>query len=154
MDRAHRRQHRPRHRGAALHLPPRGPSPLSAAFLAACRSGGLPQLPELNVPEHSGCSLTPLNQRRSRRWSAADGYLKRAARWADLDILTGARVALTRAWSTTRSRPRLRDRWGGRHPARHDPPMTEAQPHSAADAAPAPLRRRTPCGVRAVTAVE
>ncbi|CAD5922477.1 GMC family oxidoreductase [Streptomyces cyaneofuscatus] len=73
--------------------PPRDPSPLSAAFLAACRSDGLPQLPELNVPDHSGCSLTPLNQRRGRRWSAADGYLKRAARRPNLDILTSARVS-------------------------------------------------------------
>ncbi|MFI5721823.1 GMC family oxidoreductase [Streptomyces cyaneofuscatus] len=73
--------------------PPRDPSPLSAAFLAACRSDGLPQLPELNVPDHSGCSLTPLNQRRGRRWSAADGYLKRAACRPNLDILTGARVS-------------------------------------------------------------
>ncbi|MGA5468149.1 GMC family oxidoreductase [Streptomyces arboris] len=73
--------------------PPRDPSPLSAAFLAACRSDGLPQLPELNVPDPSGCSLTPLNQRRGRRWSAADGYLKRAARRPNLGILTGARVS-------------------------------------------------------------
>ncbi|MFJ1589409.1 GMC family oxidoreductase [Kitasatospora albolonga] len=73
--------------------PPRDPSPLSAAFLAACRADGLPDLPELNVPDHSGCSLTPLNQRRGRRWSAADGYLKPAGRRANLDILTGTRVS-------------------------------------------------------------
>ncbi|MFJ9048638.1 GMC family oxidoreductase [Streptomyces bacillaris] len=80
------------HDGPLFISPPRDPSPLSAAFLVACRSDGLPVLPELNVPDHSGCSLTPLNQRRGRRWSAADGYLKRAARRPNLDVLTGARV--------------------------------------------------------------
>ncbi|MCX5202925.1 GMC family oxidoreductase N-terminal domain-containing protein [Streptomyces sp. NBC_00237] len=72
--------------------PPRDPSPLTAAFLDACREEGLRELPELNGPDHSGFAVTPLNQRRGSRWSAADGYLRPARRRPNLDVLTGARV--------------------------------------------------------------
>ncbi|MEU5432723.1 GMC family oxidoreductase N-terminal domain-containing protein [Streptomyces sp. NPDC020719] len=72
--------------------PPRDPNPVTSAFLAACRDAGIAELPELNAPDHSGCARTPVNQRKGRRWSAADGYLKPAARRPNLDILTEARV--------------------------------------------------------------
>ncbi|MFJ4500166.1 GMC family oxidoreductase [Streptomyces sp. NPDC088864] len=76
-----------------LHIgPPRSPSPLTADFVAACREDGLPFLDELNAPDHSGVAMTPVNQRRGRRWSAADGYLRPAARRANLDIRTHTRV--------------------------------------------------------------
>lgn len=76
-----------------LHIsPPRDPNPTTAAFLDACRSQGLRELDELNEADHSGFAITPLNQHRGRRWSAADGYLKPAARRPNLDIYTGARV--------------------------------------------------------------
>lgn len=72
--------------------PPRAPSPLTGDFVTACLDDGLTLRDELNAPDHSGVAYTPVNQRRGRRWSAADGYLKPAARRANLDILTGARV--------------------------------------------------------------
>lgn len=72
--------------------PPRDPNPTTAAFLSACRSSGLPELSHLSAPDHSGCAITPLSQRRGRRWSAADGYLKPAARRPNLDVLTDVRV--------------------------------------------------------------
>ncbi|WP_353945916.1 GMC family oxidoreductase N-terminal domain-containing protein [Streptomyces sp. HUAS MG91] len=76
-----------------LHIsPPRSPSPTTSAFLDACRAQGLSDLGELNQPDHSGFAMTPVNQYRGRRWSAADGYLKPAARRPNLDIYTGARV--------------------------------------------------------------
>ncbi|MET8469289.1 GMC family oxidoreductase N-terminal domain-containing protein [Streptomyces sp. NPDC006422] len=76
-----------------LHIsPPRHPNPTTAAFLDACRAQGLTELDELNGPDHSGFAVTPLNQYKGRRWSAADGYLKPAARRPNLDIYTGARV--------------------------------------------------------------
>ncbi|MFI7007844.1 GMC family oxidoreductase [Streptomyces sp. NPDC050145] len=76
-----------------LHIsPPRDPNPTTAAFLDACRAQGLKELGELNEPDHSGFALTPLNQYKGRRWSAADGYLKPAARRPNLDIHTDARV--------------------------------------------------------------
>ncbi|MFE9533617.1 GMC family oxidoreductase [Streptomyces sp. NPDC006691] len=73
--------------------PQRDPNPTTAAFLGACRAAGLPELPELNAPDHSGCASTPVNQYRGRRWSAADGYLAPAARRPNLDVLTGVRVS-------------------------------------------------------------
>ncbi|MGW6054625.1 GMC family oxidoreductase [Streptomyces sp. NPDC055189] len=72
--------------------PPRAANPSTAAFLDACREAGLRELTELNGPDHSGFALTPVNQRRGRRWSAADGYLKPARRRRNLHILTEARV--------------------------------------------------------------
>ncbi|MFI6638255.1 GMC family oxidoreductase [Streptomyces sp. NPDC050504] len=73
--------------------PPRSPHRVTAAFVRACRESGLPWLPELNVPEPQGCALTPVNQRRGRRWSAADAYLKPLKRRPNLDVLTGVRVS-------------------------------------------------------------
>ncbi|MBO1330818.1 GMC family oxidoreductase N-terminal domain-containing protein [Streptomyces sp. VRA16 Mangrove soil] len=76
-----------------LHISPqRAPSTATAAFLDACRAQGLRDLGELNQPDHSGFAMTPVNQYRGRRWSAADGYLKPAARRPNLDIYTDARV--------------------------------------------------------------
>ncbi|MFE6887914.1 GMC family oxidoreductase [Streptomyces sp. NPDC057694] len=76
-----------------LHISPqRSPNPTTAAFLNACRSQGLRELGELNEPDHAGFGMTPVNQYRGRRWSAADGYLKPAARRPNLDIYTDARV--------------------------------------------------------------
>ncbi|MWA14926.1 choline dehydrogenase [Streptomyces sp. BA2] len=72
--------------------PPRALNPTTGAFLDACREAGLRELTELNEPDHSGFALTPVNQRRGRRWSAADGYLKPARRRRNLDVLTDARV--------------------------------------------------------------
>lgn len=42
--------------------PPRDPSRLTAAFLDACSLAGLPFLPELNAPDHSGSALTPVTR--------------------------------------------------------------------------------------------
>ncbi|POX42592.1 choline dehydrogenase [Streptomyces sp. Ru73] len=72
--------------------PARDLHPLSAAFLDACAESGLPRLPELNEPDHSGCAATPLSQRRGRRWSTADGYLRPALRRANLTVVTDAEV--------------------------------------------------------------
>ncbi|MFC8124337.1 GMC family oxidoreductase [Streptomyces sp. NPDC057302] len=72
--------------------PPRSLNPTTTAFLDACREAGLRELTELNGPDHSGFAPTPLNQRRGRRWSVADGYLKPARRRRNLHVLTEARV--------------------------------------------------------------
>ncbi|GAA2963710.1 GMC family oxidoreductase N-terminal domain-containing protein [Streptomyces enissocaesilis] len=79
-------------RGPLFVSPPRDPNPTTAAFLEACRGAGLTELPELNVPDPSGFSPTPVNQRAGRRWSTADGYLRPAARRRNLDVVTDFRV--------------------------------------------------------------
>jgi choline dehydrogenase len=65
-------------------------NPATTAFLAACAEIGLPRLGELNEPDNSGFSPTPVTQRRGRRWSAADAYLRPVARRPNLTVLTHA----------------------------------------------------------------
>ena len=64
--------------------------PGTAAFLRACAELGLTRLAELNGPDHTGYAPTPVTQRRGRRWSAADGYLRPAMRRPNLTVLTHA----------------------------------------------------------------
>jgi choline dehydrogenase len=62
-------------------LPPvdlRDPSPLSRAFVAAAADAGVE------------ATLTRVWQRRGRRWSAADGYLRPALKRRNLELVTGA----------------------------------------------------------------
>lgn len=68
----------------------RDPNPLRAAFFEACAQDGFARLDELNVPGIDGYAPTPVNQRKGRRWSAADGYLRPAAKRANLTLLVGA----------------------------------------------------------------
>jgi choline dehydrogenase len=70
----------------------RSPNPATTAFLAACAEVGLRRLGELNEPDNSGYSPTPVTQLRGRRWSAADAYLRPAGRRANLTVLTRAHV--------------------------------------------------------------
>jgi choline dehydrogenase-like flavoprotein len=70
----------------------RDPNPTTKAFLAACGSAGLPALDELNGAAGDGFAQTPVTQRRGRRWSAADAYLRPAAGRPNLTVHTGAHV--------------------------------------------------------------
>ncbi|MFI5908736.1 GMC family oxidoreductase [Dactylosporangium sp. NPDC051541] len=70
----------------------RSPSPITAAFLAACAEAGIRATSDLNGPDNSGCSPTPVTQRRGVRHSAADAYLRPALRRANLTVVTGATV--------------------------------------------------------------
>ena len=70
----------------------RDPSPLTEAFLAAAGESGLPRAADLNAPEPEGVALSPVNQRRGRRWSVADGYLRPARSRSNLTVLTNARA--------------------------------------------------------------
>ncbi|GAA4246397.1 GMC family oxidoreductase [Dactylosporangium darangshiense] len=70
----------------------RSPSPITAAFLAACREAGIPDQPDLNGADNTGCSPTPVTQHRGSRRSAADAYLRPALRRPNLTVVTGATV--------------------------------------------------------------
>jgi choline dehydrogenase len=67
-------------------------NPLTAAFLKACAESGLRRLPELNTADNAGFGPTVVTQRRGRRWSVVDGYLRPARRHAGLRLVTGALV--------------------------------------------------------------
>ena len=70
----------------------RDPNPTTVAFLAACAELGMRRLGELNGPDNTGFSPTPVTQRRGLRHSAADAYLHPVRRRPNLTVLTGAHV--------------------------------------------------------------
>lgn len=70
----------------------RSPNPVTAVFLRACEEIGITRLDELNGPSNEGCSPTPVTQRRGRRCSSADAYLRPAARRPNLTVLTSSHV--------------------------------------------------------------
>lgn len=70
----------------------RDPNPLREPFFAACAEAGFTRLDELNVPGIDGYAPTPVTQRRGRRWSAADGYLRPALKRPNLTLVTGGLV--------------------------------------------------------------
>ena len=81
-----------RHVGSAVRLRAARPEPDHVAFLAACAELGMRRLGELNEPDNTGFSLTPVTQRRGLRHSAADAYLRPVRRRPNLTVLTGAHV--------------------------------------------------------------
>jgi choline dehydrogenase len=67
---------------------PNGPHPLALAMLAGAPQIGIPVVEDYNGPSNEGATLTNLNMRDGRRWSTVDGYLKPAADWPNLTVLT------------------------------------------------------------------
>ncbi len=70
----------------------RDPNPLTAAFLGACAESGMTRLHELNEPDNTGYSPTPVTMHRGRRFSAADAYLHPARRRSNLTVIPDALV--------------------------------------------------------------
>ena len=70
----------------------RDPNRTTAAFLTACAEVGWHRHGELNEPDNTGYSPTPVTQRRGLRHSAADAYLRPARRRRNLTVLTEAHV--------------------------------------------------------------
>lgn len=71
----------------------RDPNITTRAFLRTCEAAGLTRLAELNGPDNEGYSIVPVSQRRGRRWSTADAYLRPARRRRNLRVLTNAHVS-------------------------------------------------------------
>jgi choline dehydrogenase-like flavoprotein len=71
----------------------RDPRPINADLIEACRAAGIPEAQDYNSPEQDGVSMAQTFQKRGRRWSCADAYLKPAMRTRDnLEVVTGAQV--------------------------------------------------------------
>jgi choline dehydrogenase-like flavoprotein len=71
-------------------------NPLSEAFIAAGEQAGFPRNPDYNGAEQDGFGYYQVNQRRGRRWSASEAYLRPAMGRANLAVRTDAHVmALT-----------------------------------------------------------
>ena len=70
----------------------RSPRPLTGRFLAACEEAGILRIDDYNGHEQDGAALVQVTQRRGRRWSTADAYLRPALKRPNLDLVTGAQV--------------------------------------------------------------
>ena len=70
----------------------RDPNPLTHAFVEAAQQAGIAPSPALAPTALEGVRLTPVTQRRGRRNSAVDAYLKPAERRPNLTIRTDAHV--------------------------------------------------------------
>src|SRR6516165_5708087 len=70
----------------------RDPNPLTHAFIDAAVQAGIPRSRTLGPTDLEGVRLTPVTQRRGRRWSAADAYLLPALRRPNLTVITDAQV--------------------------------------------------------------
>ena len=94
------------------------PRRLTARLLGAAQAAGIPHNTDINSPEQDGVSMTPLSQRGGRRWSAADAYLRPAARRRNLTIESGASVRGIDIGYGRASAVRWRDRRGREQVAR------------------------------------
>ena len=71
----------------------RDTNPTTHAFLEAARACGLPAPAGRHDGGEEGVGHTLVTQRRGRRWSAADAYLRPALKRRNLTVLTGAQAA-------------------------------------------------------------
>jgi choline dehydrogenase len=65
---------------------------LATAWVEAAREHGLPSNDDFNAGEQDGVGFYQVTQRRGRRWSTADGYLRPALERDNLTVATGALV--------------------------------------------------------------
>ena len=96
----------------------RSPRPLTGRFLAACEEAGIPRIDDYNGPEQDGASLVQVTQRKGRRWSAADAYLRPAQKRSNLEVVTGALVSGVEITNGTATGVRYSRRRGGERVAR------------------------------------
>ena len=67
--------------------------PLTLAWLRACQQAGMPYNADFNGESRAGCGLYQVTNRNGRRSSAANCYLHPVERRANLEVMTGRRVA-------------------------------------------------------------
>lgn len=65
---------------------------ISEAFIEAARQAGHPKNPDYNGADQEGFGYYQVNQRKGRRWSAADAYLRPAMSRPNLEVRTHAHV--------------------------------------------------------------
>ncbi len=70
----------------------RDPRPINADIIRACNAAGIPDARDYNSPEQDGVSMVQTFQKRGRRWSCADAYLKPALDRENLEVVTRAQV--------------------------------------------------------------
>jgi choline dehydrogenase len=70
----------------------RDPNPLTLAFVEAAQEAGIARSPALGPTALDGVRVTPVTQRRGRRFSAVDAYLRPVLKRPNLTVRTGAHV--------------------------------------------------------------
>src|SRR4051812_23293531 len=70
----------------------RDPRPIDADIIEACHAAGIPEARDYNSPEQDGVSMAQTFQKRGRRWSCADAYLKPVLHRENLEVVTRAQV--------------------------------------------------------------
>lgn len=65
---------------------------IAEAFIAAGEEAGFPRNPDYNGASQEGFGYYQVTQKKGRRWSAADAYLRRAESRRNLSVRTGAHV--------------------------------------------------------------
>lgn len=68
------------------------PNPLSRAFVEAAVAAGFERNDDFNGAQQAGFGPYQVNQRRGRRWSVADAYLKPAMKRPNLTVRTGVQA--------------------------------------------------------------
>ncbi|MGH3134787.1 MAG: GMC family oxidoreductase [Gaiellaceae bacterium] len=63
---------------------------LTDAFVHAAHAVGIPLVDDLNADDDTGVGYVRVSQRRGRRFSVVDGYLRPALRRSNLTVVTGA----------------------------------------------------------------
>ncbi|MEP9376123.1 choline dehydrogenase [Aquabacter sp. CN5-332] len=67
-------------------------APLAEAFIAAAQQAGIPENPDYNGLEQEGVGYYQVNQKRGRRWTVVDAYLRPALGRPNLTVVTHAHV--------------------------------------------------------------
>lgn len=71
----------------------RAPRELTRSFLESAEAIGVPYIDDYNGPEQDGAARVQVTQRRGRRWSSNDAYLRPARKRRNLKIVTNAVVS-------------------------------------------------------------
>jgi choline dehydrogenase len=90
----------------------RSPRPLTRRFLAAAEANGIPYVDDYNGPEQDGAALCQVTQRKGKRWSTNDAYLRPVRDRENLEIVTGATVAGVQLRGGRATGVAYRDRFG------------------------------------------
>jgi choline dehydrogenase len=89
------------------------PNPISERVVEAAEAIGIPRNADFNSPEQDGVGLNQVTQKRGRRWSAADAYLRPARRRRNLTIATKSQALGLEIRDGRAVGVRYRDRRGG-----------------------------------------
>ncbi len=90
----------------------RSPRKLTPMFLEAAEASGIPRVSDYNGPEQDGASWAQVTQKNGLRFSAADAYLKPAAKRPNLEIVTNAQVLRVELEGDRATGVRYRDKKG------------------------------------------